>query len=103
MAGVILAVFIVMLTAVASALVGSVVGVAPMIESRRRKRSRRRSRRGHHLARVVMRPSTVRRPVRSGRPIPVRGTRPKPSESVALDRDCLARISASPPQSNRCR
>jgi hypothetical protein len=41
MVGVILAVFIVMLTAVASALVGSVVGVALMIESRRRKRSQR--------------------------------------------------------------
>jgi hypothetical protein len=39
-AGVILAVFIVILAAVASALVGSIVGAALMIESRRHKRSR---------------------------------------------------------------
>jgi hypothetical protein len=44
MAGVILAVFIVMLTAVASAIVGSLVGATLMLESRhRRKRSRRQS------------------------------------------------------------
>jgi hypothetical protein len=42
-AGVILAVFIVILAAVASALVGSIVGAALMIESRRQKRSRRRT------------------------------------------------------------
>jgi hypothetical protein len=43
MLGAILAVFIVLLTAVVSALVGSAVGVALMIESRRRKRSGGRS------------------------------------------------------------